>query len=88
MKTKVFLPVMAIMLAIGMSFATEKVEMDPTQDYYQESSGVFMSLGTEIDCGDGFQTCEVRLPNGEIHTVYDAPDPNSAKIGDGQIKNL
>lgn len=88
MRTRFFLPVMAMILAIGMSFATENVEIDPTQDYYQESSGVFMPLGREIDCGDGDKLCEVRLSNGEIHTVYDAPDPNSAKKGDGQIRDL
>ena len=86
MKTKFLLPVLAMILAIGMS-ATERVELDPTQDYILQGSQ-FMPLGREIDCGDGNQTCEVRLPNGEIHTVYDAPNPTSVKVGDGIVKDL
>ena len=88
MKTKFFLPMIAMIFAIGMSFATENVEIDPTQDYYQPSSGVFMSLGQEIDCGLGNKTCIVELPNGEVHQVFDAPDPNTLKKGDGKKRQL
>lgn len=88
MKNKVLLPVVAIMFAIGLSFATENIEIDPTQDYYQESSGVFMPLGREIDCVNNNDSCWVELPNGEVHEIYDAPSPDSKKIGDGTVYEL
>lgn len=74
-------------LAIGMSFATEKEASDPTQDYIRVN-GSFMPLGTEIDCGPEQWACQVRLQNGQVHDVYDAPSPGSIKEGDGTIKNL
>ncbi|WP_424494111.1 DUF6520 family protein [Salinimicrobium sp. GXAS 041] len=88
MKNKFLIPAMAMFLAIGMSFATEKGQSDPSQDYYQQSNGVFMSLGQEINCGSGSKTCKVRLPNGQIYQVYDAPDPTTLKKGDGIVRQL
>lgn len=87
MKTKFLLPVLAMVFAIGMSFATEKKVSDPGQDYIQ-INGTFMPLGTELDCGNGSDVCQVRLENGQVHEVYDAPDPNSLKIGDGIVRDL
>ena len=78
----------AMIFAIGMSFATENVKIDATQDYYQPSSGVFMPLGREFTCEPASDNCYVELPNGEIHEIYDAPDPNSKKIGDGTVEKL
>lgn len=68
--------------AIGMSFATENKESDPNEDYIRVN-GTFMSLGTEYDCGFGEQICQIRLRNGQIHDLYDAPSPGSVKEGDG-----
>ena len=88
MKKRFLIPVLAMFFAIGMSFATENRESDPTQDYYQASSGVFMPLGQEIDCGSGNRTCIVELPNGQVYQVYDAPDPSTLKHGDGRKREL
>ena len=84
MKSNFLLPMLAMIFAIGMS-ATEKVEIDASQDYYLTSSGTFMPIGREINCVPDKDNCYVRLTNGEIREVYDAPDPNSKKEGDGTI---
>ena len=87
MKTNFLIPVVAMIFAIGMSFATPGQETDPTQDYILYK-GSFVPLGQEIDCIPGDVVCQVRLPNGEIEEVYDAADPNSQKPGNGEIKDL
>lgn len=84
MKNRFLIPVMAMFLAIGMSFATESKAGDATTDYY-EDGGSFMPLGKEINCGNGSDDCWVELPNGDIRQVYDAPDLDSPKIGDGSV---
>ena len=87
MKTNFLIPVVAMIFAIGMSFATPVQETDPTQDYILED-GSFVPLGQELDCGEGNVVCQVRFPNGEITEVYDAADPDSLKQGDGEIEDL
>ena len=87
MKTNFLIPVVAMIFAIGMSFATPGQETDPTQDYILHE-GSFVPLGQEIDCGVGTLVCQVRLQNREIEEVYDAADPNSQKPGNGEIKDL
>lgn len=86
MKTKFLLPMLAMILAIGMS-ATEKVEIDATQDYILEG-GQFMPLGTEIPCINQNDKCWVELENGQRYEVYDAPSPTSKKAGDGTVYQL
>jgi len=87
MKNRFLIPALAIFFAIGMSFATENKPDDPVQDYIRVN-GSFMPLGTEIDCNPGEVTCQVRLQNGEVHDVYDAPSSGSLKDGDGTIHQL
>ena len=82
MKTKFLLPVLAMFFAIGMSFATETSERDPDEDYIR-SNGSFVSLGTEYSCGMGEEPCQIRLRNGQITDLYDAPSLGSQKEGDG-----
>lgn len=86
MKTKFLLPMLAMILAIGMS-ATEKVEIDASQDYILQD-GQFMSLGREIPCKVENDKCWVELPNGQIEEVYNAPSPTSQKPGDGTVYQL
>lgn len=83
MKNRILIPVLAMFFAIGMSFATEHKESDPNEDYIKVN-GSFMPLGTEYDCGVGEETCQIRLQNGEIHDLYDAPSAGSIKEGDGR----
>jgi len=87
MKTKFLLPVLATIFAVGMSFTTVDNPGDPNQDYVLQN-GNFMPIGTELNCGTGNFTCQVRLSDGEVYDVYDAADPKTLKIGDGTIKTL
>lgn len=88
MKTKFLLPVLAMVFAIGMSFATGNQISDPSTDYVLEN-GSFEALGMEIDCKPGEETCKVQIEqNGPIYEVYDAAHPNSAKPGTGRVYKL
>ena len=86
MKNRFLIPVLAMFFAIGMSFATEKTESDPNTDYVK-INGTFMSLNQEYDCGPNDFPCQIRLRNGQIHDLYDAPSPGSQKVGDGTIQD-
>lgn len=90
MKTKVLMPVMTMILAVGMSFANvDNPPTDPYMDYYLDQNDNFQPIGTEVDCGNGNSTCRVQLEqDGPIYEVYDAKDPQTLKVGDGQVKKL
>lgn len=90
MKTKVLIPVMTMILAVGMSFASVvNPPSDPTTDYIRDNNGNFKSLHMELDCGNGNSTCQVQIvKNGPIYDVYDAQDPQTLKTGDGTVKKL
>lgn len=88
MKNKLFLPGMAMVVAIGMSFATERSTADPDMDYYFEN-GEFHELGAEVPCVVGEDICTVRrVPGGPIYDVYDADDPGTKKVGGSDTINL
>lgn len=79
---------LAMIFAIGISFATATGASDPTTDYILEN-GNFQPIGMEIDCERGGETCKVQLePNGQIYEVYDAANPNSKKIGAGEVNRI
>ncbi|MDR9458274.1 MAG: DUF6520 family protein, partial [Salegentibacter sp.] len=65
------LPMMAILFAIGMSFATVN-SSDPNLDYIETEQGV--EIVEELDCGQPLEPCEARLsPGGTPYPVYDDP---------------
>ena len=90
MKTKVLIPVMTMILAVGMSFANVgNPPSDPYMDYFLDSHGNFKPIGQEVECGDGNSTCRVQLvQDGPIYEVYDAQDPTTLKKGDSKVKEL
>lgn len=84
MKTKVFLPMMAIICAIGMSFATANAG-DQTKDYLYLGNGSWMEID-EIDCGSGDEICEAQLgENGPVYEVYDEENLNTRKDTDSEV---
>lgn len=88
MKKVFLLPLLAAIFAIGMSFTTLDNTVDPNQDYYLEN-GVFMPLGTELNCGSGTIICKVqRVPGGQLYEVYDSSTPPVLKRGNGTIQKL
>ncbi|WP_148044306.1 DUF6520 family protein [Sinomicrobium pectinilyticum] len=84
-RLKLILPMLAFILAIGMAFATMTLS-DPTTDYILVD-GEFEPLDVELNCGEGNEPCQVRI-DGQVHQVYDAEDPQTAKVGDGNIIDL
>lgn len=83
-KLKVILPMLAILFAIGLSFATVRLDLDPENDYIRQGS--FWQAIPEVTCNPLDDACLVQLqPNGQVYQVFDAPDPNTAKEGDGTV---
>tara|TARA_B100000378_G_scaffold241486_1_gene210326 strand:+ start:68181 stop:68456 length:276 start_codon:yes stop_codon:yes gene_type:complete len=86
---KLILPIIAIVFAIGMAFATvdTKSSSDPDNDYVQTDSGVVTI--DEIDCGAGNVNCMARLIEGEpAYPVFDDPALNTRKTGSGSVIEL
>lgn len=88
MKTKFLVPILAMIFAVGMSFATENGESDPNTDYILVD-GNFEPIGMEVNCEVGSRTCRAQLqPNGPVYDLYDAADPATLKPGNGTVKRL
>ena len=73
MKKRFLIPVMAMFLAVGMSFATTNPKGEnevQALDYYKVG-GTWHSVA-EQDCGEGIYTCRVQFGgNGTPHDLYD-----------------
>ncbi|QLE01993.1 hypothetical protein HX109_10670 [Galbibacter sp. BG1] len=82
---KLMLPMLAFILAIGMSFAFVNISDDPSTDYIIRN-GVFEPLNLELDCGPGTAPCEVQF-EGETqkYQVYDDDNISSPKQGNGSL---
>jgi len=66
-KLKLILPMLAFVLAIGMSFAMRSNELD----YYQDNGWKSVP---EIDCSFGEEGCYIRLEeNGNPIQLFDTP---------------
>ena len=88
MKTKFLLPVLAMIVAIGMSFTTANSSNNPTTDYIFVD-GDFQDLEMELNCGTGNVDCQVELEeDGQPHFVYDDDDLLTRKKGSGVIIRL
>ena len=88
MKSKFFLPMVAMIFAIGMSFANVERASDPSTDYVL-INGSFEPIGMELNCPGGDDVCKVQTePNGQIYNVYDAEDPRTFKSGSGDVIKL
>ena len=88
MKTKFLLPVMAMIFAIGMSFANVQKASSPSTDYVLQN-GTYEPINMELNCGEGSQSCLVQFePDGVIYEVYDAANPYSLKLGSGDVIEL
>lgn len=86
-KLKFLLPLLAFVMAIGMSFATVRLDFDPDNDYIRQGSS--WHAIPEVTCNPQDDACLVRLqPNGQVYQVYDAPDLSTAKEGDGTVTDL
>lgn len=85
---KILLPMLAFIFAIGVAFAIENVKSDPSTDYVL-IEGQFQSIGMELNCEPGNQSCKAQLQsNGKVYDVYDAADINTLKPGDGTVNRV
>ncbi|MEH6679819.1 MAG: DUF6520 family protein [Sediminicola sp.] len=84
MKTKFLLPVLAIIFAVGMSFTSAKMDVDPDNDYIFRNNQ--WQAIPEINCNPEDQACLVLVtPEEEEYEVYDSPNSNDPKEGDGTV---
>jgi len=85
MKTKILLPVLAIIFAVGMAFASIKLEMNANNDYIHLGGDSWQPI-PEIPCQTGTNTCTVQLTEGgPIFTVYDEPDLSTEKKNNSNV---
>ena len=80
MKTKFLLPGLAMIFAIGMSFASVKTGVTQDKDYVHLGGNSWQAVN-EIDCGVGGEVCRVQFgEGGPIYDLYDEKDLDSRKI--------
>lgn len=71
MKTKFLLPMLAMIVAIGMSFTNLSSNSDPNNDFLYSGEDSWITI-SEQSCLPGKHTCQVRYGvNGPIMDVYD-----------------
>lgn len=80
MKTKLLLPMMAIVFAIGLSFATENSSVDQANDYVN-INGTWLAIPEQPCDEKGQENCTIKFesPDNPPHLVYDEMDFGSAK---------
>lgn len=91
MKTKILIPALAMIFAIGMSFTTLKMdgkEKTDVQSDYVRNNGSWLAID-EQDCPVGKYTCRVKFQeNGSPYDVYDEMDFSSLKSSDSKEPHL
>lgn len=84
MKTKILLPVLAIVFAVGMAFAT--VTMNAEQAYDYVKIGESWEQIEALNCPTGNDVCLVRLAPGTTPlAVYDNIGDANPKPGNGTV---
>ncbi|TXK77856.1 DUF6520 family protein [Mesonia sp. K4-1] len=70
MKNKFLIPVLAMIFATGLSFATAERNDEQALDYIRVNNQ-WMAI-PEIDCGQaGENECQVELQDGTVHSIFD-----------------
>lgn len=85
MKTKFLLPMLAMIVAIGMSFTTLSSSSDPNNDFLYLGDDSWITI-SEQDCSPGEHTCRVRYgANGPVMDVYDAKTLSTKKSSTSDV---
>ncbi|WP_268225214.1 DUF6520 family protein [Sinomicrobium oceani] len=85
MKTKFLLPVLALVFATGMSFATANLNADPDNDYIERDGWEMIPEVTS--CTPTEQACfGLSQSDGLVYRIYDTPDVNDPKEGNGTVQ--
>lgn len=88
MKTKLLIPVMAFVFAIGLSFTTERSTADAIYDYVDMGLVDPVKIA-EVNCDVGIDVCEGRFEdNGPLYQIYDGPGLTNPKQGTGEVNGL
>lgn len=84
-KLKLILPMLAILFAIGLSFAFADMDAEANNDYILRNNQ--WEAIPEQDCGSGSLTCQVKVHGEGPFNVYDQENNlASLKKGNGTIK--
>lgn len=84
MKTKFLLPVLALIFATGMSFATANLTADPDNDYIFRDG--WEELPEVEDCNPLNQNClAYSVSENQTYPIYDSMNFADPKEGDGTI---
>ena len=86
MKKKFLLPVMAMVVAIGMSFATEKSTANPNEDYALTPDGA-VPIAEISNCGNQMnESCSaILVVGGEAFPVFDDAALTIPKMGGAEV---
>ena len=78
MKTKVFLPMIAMIFAIGMSFASVNTDASSATGFIETDDGWEQ---VNVACDGGNNTCRMYYSSdpSKIYVVHDAPGGNPLK---------
>ena len=85
-KLKVILPMLAIIFAIGLTFASVSPKTDPNvqANDYVLINGNWRAID-ETPCQAGDETCRVQFgENGPVYDVYDEMDTSTLKESDSE----
>lgn len=83
MKTKFLLPVLALIFATGMSFATANLNADPENDYIFRDGWEELP---EVDCNPLREAClAYSVSEDQTYPLYDSMSFLDPKEGDGTV---
>ncbi|APS37443.1 DUF6520 family protein [Salegentibacter sp. T436] len=93
---KVILPMLAIIFAIGLTFATVDPEPKPELSESDNYATMYVNIGNnwheiEVECGNGDEECLVIFtedPSGTPYQVYNSPNTNDEAFGTLNIKRV
>ena len=92
---KLILPMLVLVCAIAMAFTSRDLKPEPKM--VPDDSYATMYIYTdswhpiEVECGEGFQDCEVVFtsdPSGTRYQVYNTQDLQDLAKGNGDIKPI
>ncbi len=80
MKTKFFLPMIAMIFAIAISFGNEKSDLFQAKDYVHLGGNNWQEID-ELPCDTGPRTCQVQFgQGGPVYDVYNEMDLSTKRI--------
>lgn len=85
--TKIFVPILAMVFAVGMAFATADTAPEDYAEKYVLVENVWHVI--QVDCGIGQIDCMVMFaddPNSTPYQVYNTRNQNDLAVGSGQLK--